>query len=101
MIRKHTEALHNFVAMLGPKARVSDPDKLLTGLAGMGISFDGSDEPIVGSLPSATAADLRDNTVSLRLNHARIHDYERRASWPLHDVDAELRAIGFCVARLK
>jgi hypothetical protein len=91
----YREALHNIKAMLGARAIV-DEDKLLAALEGMGIRFEtpAPCEKVVGSLPSATAADLRDNQVCLATGtHTHI--------FGMQQVDEELRAIGFCIARTR
>lgn len=97
------EAAHNLAAMLGPRARVADIDKFTAGLEGMGVVFDVPTpaEPATGQLPAATSADLRDNQVALPIDRALVSDFPRLAAWPLHEVDAELRKINFCIARVK
>ena len=93
------EAVNNLLALLGPRAHTADADVLIAALEGMGIVFDKPmpDEPIIGALAAATAADLRDSYVVLApRDHPVLRD-----RYGLFEIDAALRAIGFCIARVR
>lgn len=78
------EAAHNLLALLG-----GDTSKA-PALAAL-LPPAPADERLIGSLPSATAADLRDYVLK----------FERaRKVVPFFEIENALRELGFCIARL-